>query len=73
MTKKTKFSDNLNFWRQNSDLGSGDLAGQLSNPMWNLEWNKGPGGKYMKTEEAPNNQNCYCLGRRRLSVHCYIL
>ena len=39
LTKKIKFSENLNFWQQNSKPGNGDLAEQLGEPTQNWERN----------------------------------
>ena len=43
--KRTKFSENLNFLRQTTEPGSGDLGGQLSKLPPSLEENNGHGGR----------------------------
>jgi hypothetical protein len=43
--KRAKFSTNLNFWRQNEQPGSGDMAGPSFRLMKGLEGDNGSGGK----------------------------
>ena len=58
-SKRTKFSENLNFWRQKREPKSGDLAGTIFKLLHGLEGNCGSGGsstkfeKYMKTRDGP--------------------
>jgi hypothetical protein len=64
-SKHTKFSQNLNFWRQTEETESGDSAGPIIQTTHGQE---GSGGSLIVFEQyKKNNQNCSCFGMIRMS------